>query len=154
MATIKRRKRRRKNGRTSHYITGVYTSTLTGQICKYRSGWELKFMEFLDRSPFVKTWGYEKLVIQYLSNKKSGRMRKYYPDFKVEYLDDTVQVIEVKPSRRAKQATVVKKAMAAQEWCSAHSAVFVMITEIELKVLGLLLIDLLVCIVDHNYLCR
>lgn len=150
MATIKRRPRRRKNGRKGHYITGTYMSTMTGLTCKYRSGWELKFMEFLDQSTIVKTWGYESLKIPYVSNKKTGKLRTYYPDFRVEYYDGSVQIVEIKPSKRLKQVTVQKKIAAAKDWCSAHSAAFVIISEIELKGLGLLLYDLLVGLVDHN----
>lgn len=154
MATIKRPKRRRKTGRAGHYITGSYASVLTGKTCKYRSGWELKFMEFLDRSAVIKTWGYETLKIPYISNKKTGKIRTYYPDFCVEYLDGTIEIVEIKPSKRLKQVAVQKKIAAAKDWCGAHSAAFVIITEIELKGLGLLLSDLLVGIVDHDILCQ
>ena len=111
-------------------------------------------MEFLDRSAVIKTWGYETLKIPYVSNKKTGKIRMYYPDFRVEYLDGTVEIVEIKPSKRLKQVTVIKKIAAAKDWCSAHSAAFVIITEIELKGLGLLLGDLLVGIVDHDISCQ
>jgi len=138
MATVK--KPRKKKKRKGHYITGSYTSTRSGQVCKYRSGWELKYMEHLDVNPDVISWSYESFTIEYVSNKKTGRVRKYIPDFRVEYVDKIV-IVEIKPSRRLGQPTVKKKMEAAERWCGEHGVALKVITEFELKLLGLLLFD-------------
>ena len=65
----KKKKRRRK----SRYHRGEYTSVKTGQLCKYRSGWEQKYMEHLDANPDVVEWSYEKLIIEYISNQKTKK---------------------------------------------------------------------------------
>lgn len=130
----KRRKKRKKKG---HYHRGIYNSPLAGE-CKYRSGWEQKYMEHLDANPDVSTWSYEKLVIEYVSNQKTKKIRKYYPDFQVEYKDGTKVVIEIKPSRKLDQATIVKKIRAAKEWCTINNMTYKVLTEHELKDLGLL----------------
>lgn len=134
MVTKKRKRRKRK----SRYNRGSYTSTKTGQLCKHRSGWELSYMKWLDANDAVETWAYEKLVIEYVSNLKSKRVRRYFPDFHVMYADGHVEVVEIKPKRRSQQATVQKKARAAIEWCMMHNASYVMLTEIELKSMAII----------------
>lgn len=131
---VKKRKRRRKK----RYHTGIYVSTKTGQECKYRSGWELKYLQWLDTHEMVKTFGYEIVKIPYTSNVRSGKTRHYYPDVFVEFNDGSTMLVEIKPSKRLTQAGVKKKLTAGRAWASAHGATFQVITEIELKVLGLL----------------
>lgn len=135
MSPKKPRKRKRK--RKGHYHRGTHVSPIAGE-CKYRSGWEQKYMVHLDENPEVVTWSYEKLAIEYVSNQKTKKIRKYYPDFQVEYKDGKKVVIEIKPSRKLEQATVVKKIRAAKEWCTVHGLTYKLLTEIELKDMGLL----------------
>jgi hypothetical protein len=131
---VKRRKRKKKR----HYHTGVYKSSKTGAECKFRSGWEEKYMQYLDADASVETWAYERVIIPYVSNKKTGKLRKYYPDFFVSYFDHRKVLVEIKPSKRVTQARVAKKLAAAVLWCQANGATLCVITEIELKGLGLL----------------
>jgi hypothetical protein len=130
--------KRRKRKRRGHYHTGVHTSPKTGLTCKYRSGWELSYMQYLDTSDAVITWAYESIVIPYVSNKKTGKLRNYHPDFLVTYADGHVELIEVKPAKRVHQAKVAKKLLAAGDYARAHGIALVIITEHELKELGLL----------------
>jgi len=134
MSTQKKRTRKRK----SRYQRGEYVSNKTGLVCKYRSGWEAKYMEFLDSSDQIKTWLYESFHIDYISNKKTGKTRKYIPDFRIEYTDGQVEIVEIKPSRKVNKPTVQKKLLAAQDWCNHHGVTLKIITEIELKKLGIL----------------
>lgn len=131
MATRKRRKRR------GHYHTGVYSSPKAGD-CKYRSGWELLYMQHLDADPAVKSFGYETVKIPYVSNVRTGKLRHYYPDFLVEYADGGRVMVEIKPKRRSLQAKVQKKLKAGQLWCCEHSVSWVLLTEDGLKAMGLL----------------
>lgn len=128
-----KRKRRRKR----RYHTGVYTSIKTGQKCCYRSSWELKYLQWLDAHDEVLTFGYEGVKIPYISNLKTGKLRTYYPDFWVEYVDGRKQLVEIKPKKRLTQARVQKKLKAAETWCQEHGAVLVVLTEVELLALGL-----------------
>jgi hypothetical protein len=128
----------RKKKRKGRYHRGIYISKKTGQECKFRSGWEEKYMVFLDSSPDVLTWSYESLSIDYVSNKKTGKLRRYIPDFQVTYQDGRLEVIEIKPQRRLTKLAVRKKLDAAQIWCSNNSIELKIITEIELKNLGIL----------------
>jgi hypothetical protein len=134
MAVRKKRVRRRKK----RYHTGTYVSTKTGQACKYRSGWELEYLKWLDAHLMVRTFGYESVKIPYVSNLRTGKLRNYFPDFLVEFTDGSKQLVEIKPSKRLVQAGVKKKLEAAERWCQAHGVSLVVLTERELKVMGLL----------------
>jgi hypothetical protein len=131
----KKRKRKKRKG---HYQRGEYVSVKTGQVCKFRSGWEEKVMVHLDSDPTVERWTYEQTVIEYLSNIRTKKIRRYYPDFFVRYLDGREEIVEVKPKRKLDQVTVKKKAEAARLWCSDRGMTYRMLTEIELKEMGLL----------------
>lgn len=67
----------------------------------YRSSWELKVCQKLDRADYVIGWGCETIQINYISP-KDGLPHRYFPDFVVVTLDrinnkKIVTVIEVKP---------------------------------------------------------
>jgi hypothetical protein len=130
----KTRKKRRRRG----YHRGDHVSTRTGEVFTYRSGWEQKYMVYLDSDPAVEHWTYEQTRIEYVSNIRTKKTRCYYPDFYVKYLDGREEIVEVKPKRKLDQATVKKKADAARQWCSDRGMTYRMLTEIELKNMGLL----------------
>ena len=129
----KRRRRKKK-----HYHTGIHVSPKTGQECHYRSGWELAYMQWLDADVGTLGYRYEDVVIPYVSNLKSGRIRKYWPDFLVQKTDGEQLLVEIKPKRKLDQGGVQKKLKAAALWCQAHGVTLVVLTEKELKQLGLL----------------
>lgn len=95
-------------------------------------------MIHLDASPDVEFWSYEKTVIEYVSNVRTKKIRKYYPDFLVRYKDGRTELIEVKPKRKLEQAVIKKKMAAALLWCAEHGMTYRIVTEIQLKELGLL----------------
>ena len=128
------KKRRRKKG---HYHTGIYKSTKTGAEISYRSGWERSYCEWLDANPDIKTYLYEGVVIAYVNNVRSRDLSKYFPDFLIEYIDGHKELIEIKPARKVEQKKVQKKAEAAEQWCKDHGAVYKIITENDLKALGI-----------------
>lgn len=128
----KKRKKKRRG-----YHRGLYTSPIAGE-CKFRSSWEEKYMKHLDSNSEVAKWSYESFFIEYLANKTTGKMRKYYPDFLVEMKDGSKFVVEIKQKRKLEQLVVRKKTKAAEEWCVSHGAIYKLLTEIELKQLGIL----------------
>lgn len=129
---------KKKKKRKGHYHTGDYVSIKTGQICSYRSGWEEKYLTYLDTNPDVLTFEYEPFAIEYVSNKKTGKIRKYYPDVLVTYVDGRIILVEIKPLRRMHQAKIQKKTLAAGDWARLNNVEFKIVTEVELKALGLL----------------
>ena len=114
--TVKKTKKRRRG-----YHRGEYTSSKTGDVCKFRSSWEEKYMVHLDADPAVLSWAYEPFFIEYVSNKSTGKIRKYYPDFFVSYADGTSRLIEIKQKRKIDQPAIRKKTAAAQGWCTTQS---------------------------------
>jgi hypothetical protein len=132
------KRRKRHPGRKGHYHTGTYLSSKGAGECRYRSGWELTVMQLLDDDKKVASWSYEKVIIPYVSNVRTGKIRRYFPDFFVEYVDGTRRLLEVKPSRRVHQPKVAKKLSAAHEWCRANGCTLDVITEHELRAIGAL----------------
>lgn len=95
-------------------------------------------MKYLDENEDVVSYSYEKLVIAYVSNVRSGRLRRYFPDFCIIMATGEKRIVEVKPKRKMLQPTIVKKTNAAIEWAAANDHTFEFVTEVELKALGLL----------------
>lgn len=132
---VKRKRKRRKSRRAKR---GIYTSSKTGQVCHFRSSWEEKYLKYLDDEPDVVTFKYEPFPIPYISNAKTKKVRKYYPDLYVEMVNGEKLIVEIKPSSKLKQKAVMKKSLAALGWCLANGMKFVYVTEKELTYLGLL----------------
>jgi hypothetical protein len=93
-------------------------------------------MTYLDSAPDVMSWDYERIEIPYASSKH--RVRRYLPDFIVVKADGSCVVVEVKPASRVDRPTNVKKFAAARAWCTAAGMTFEIVTEVELRALGLL----------------
>ena len=66
-------------------------------IC--RSSWERKFCMWCDHNESVLRWASEEFSIPYVA--PDGRVRRYYPDYLIEFKDSSgkikKQIIEVKP---------------------------------------------------------
>ncbi len=117
---------------------GIHSSPKSGGECCYRSSWELKYMQHLDRDDEVIAYRYEPFKISYVSNKKTGKIRNYIPDIIVLRGEAELELVEIKPSKRLAQRRVAQKLRAAVEWCDDAGVLFSVITERELKALKLL----------------
>lgn len=95
-------------------------------------------MAYLDSSTDVETWSYEQIVIEYISNIRTKKTRRYYPDFYVKYSDGRQEILEVKPLRKLDQAVIKKKTAAALSWCAESGMSFRVVTEVDLKEMGLI----------------
>ena len=73
----------------------------------YRSGYELKFMNWCDKNDDVLAWGSEEIVIPYRSP-LDNRVHRYYPDFVLK-IRDTTYLIEVKPFRFTQEPKIPKR---------------------------------------------
>lgn len=71
----------------------------------YRSTWECRVMDWLDRNPSVISWASEELIVPYISP-VDGRYHRYFPDFLVKWKTSTgdtkTMMIEVKPEKQTK----------------------------------------------------
>jgi len=122
-----------------------------------RSSWEYSFAKWLDNNPQVVKWASEETVIPYIS-KLDNRVHKYYTDFTVEFVGDRVVVFEIKPkketqppikrSRKSKRYLTevqtyvrnISKWEAAKSFAKKHDISFQILTEVELKKLGIKLV--------------
>ncbi len=111
---------------------------------RFRSGWEMTFMMFLDSNENVLQWASESISIPY-RHPLTGKMSMYIPDFLVTYRGprDTVraELIEIKPkkqsllegkmSERDRMVVAVNYAKwdAATKWAKQHGLSFRVITE-------------------------
>ena len=111
---------------------------------KYRSGWELSMMRFLDENKNIIYWASESLRIPY-KNPLTGKISSYVPDFFIVYEDKKhttrAEVIEVKPrsqtsltearSKQEQAQAIINQAKfaAANAYCHQQGYVFRVVTE-------------------------
>jgi len=95
---------------------------------RYRSGWEMTFMMFLDSNENVVNWASEAVRIPY-RNPLTGKMTMYVPDFLVTYKgpNKTVkaELIEIKPRSQSVLEIKMKdkdKAIVAVNYCKWDAA--------------------------------
>jgi hypothetical protein len=133
----------------ANYRQGAYTVKNTAKYVgrgtpRYRSGWELTFMMFLDSNENVLQWASESISIPY-RNPLTGKQSMYVPDFLVTYRGPNnttkAELIEIKPKKqsvieskmssrdRAVVAVNYAKWGAAQKWCARQGLTFRVITE-------------------------
>ena len=69
----------------------------------YRSSWELKFMQWCDKTPSIIEWNSECIVIPYY-DPVQRKSRRYFPDFYLKVRDINGRIVqhlvEVKPRRQ------------------------------------------------------
>jgi TnsA endonuclease N terminal len=112
---------------------------------RYRSSWELKFMQFLDSHPSVKHWASESISIPY-KNPIANKTKSYVPDFFIVYEDVSgnrkAEIVEIKPYKETSleaagrsqknqiQAVVnLAKWQAAKAYCDGQGIEFRILTE-------------------------
>lgn len=115
---------------------------------KYRSSWELVFMQFLDSNDSILYWASEAMRIPY-KHPLTGKPTIYVPDFFVVYQNkfgkQIAEVVEIKPKKQsiieskvasAKDRAIVAinhaKWQAAMAYCKSQGLTFRVITEDDL----------------------
>lgn len=117
----------------------------------YRSGWELKFMLYVDKHPDIIEWGSEEIIIPYKSP-IDGKWHRYFPDFYIKTSKGDKIIIEIKPAYQTKEPVnkqrktkrYINEVMtwginsskwkAAKEYCSDRKWQFKILTEKELDI--------------------
>ena len=133
----------------ANFRQGVYTVRNPGKYVgkgtpRYRSGWEMTFMMFLDSNDNIVQWASESITIPY-RNPITGKQSMYVPDFFVTYRgrDNTTraELIEIKPKKqsvieekmssrdRAVVAINYAKWHEASKWAKRNGMTFRVITE-------------------------
>ena len=115
---------------------------------RYRSGWELTFMNFCDNNNSILYWASEAIAVPY-RNPMTGKPSQYIPDFFVVYQNkhgrQIAEVVEIKPKKQsliesktasAKDRAIVAvnhaKWAAAMAYCKQQGYTFRVITEDDL----------------------
>ena len=133
----------------ANWAQGIYTPKNPHKYVgkhnpKYRSGWELRVMMFLDENKHITNWASESISIPYRSP-LDGQIHKYIPDFFIVYEDKfhqlKAEIIEVKPKSQTSLTeaktkhdqlhAVVNQAkfLSATAYCKQHGYVFRVISE-------------------------
>ena len=116
----------------------------------YRSSWECRVMDWLDRNRDIISWASEELIVPYISP-VDNRVHRYFPDFLVKVRNKEGQLktlmIEVKPKKQTQppmqQRRITKqyitevttwgvnqaKWKAAEEFCADRKWSFQILTE-------------------------
>jgi hypothetical protein len=93
----------------ANFRQGVYTVKNINKYVgkskpRYRSGWEMTFMMFLDNNDNILQWASESISIPY-RNPLTGKQSMYIPDFFVTYRGrnntTTAELIEIKPKKQS-----------------------------------------------------
>jgi hypothetical protein len=94
---------------------------------RYQSDLERRMMERLDADPTVAKWMKRHgISIPWVDSQK--HMRRYAPDFIVEYIDGRKALIEVKDPSRLDSDEVKRKRKAAEIWCKRRDMEYVVAT--------------------------
>lgn len=94
---------------------------------KYQSDLERKMMQRLEADPTVRKWMKRHgITIPWVDGQK--HMRRYCPDFLVEYTDGSKVLLEVKDPTRFDSDDVKRKRKAAEIWCKQRGMNYVIAT--------------------------
>lgn len=92
----------------------------------YDSSWELELMRELEKDENIKKWTKNHgKIIPYWD--EDGKLLGFKPDFLVEKIDETKEIIEIKGKHLL--PTFKRKMEAAQEWCKARKMGFRVISK-------------------------
>jgi rubredoxin len=108
---------------------GTFTSKKNGKDFEYKSGLECEFFECLEEDVDVESFAYETIKIPYFWK---GEWHNYIPDIRVNFIDGTTQIWEIKPANQTQYEQNKAKWAAANNYCSNLGWDFVVLTEVGL----------------------
>ena len=131
----------------------VNRNKLLNRMSPYcRSSWEYQFAKWCDFNEHIVSWGFEYTVVPYYYK---GRIKRYFVDFTVNFDDGRTILFEIKPSKQTKPpksksrktkrylyesetfAINSLKWQSAKQYADKKGYVFQILTEHELKKMGL-----------------
>lgn len=124
MATIRKK-------RKSRYKTGYYDSSKMGKKIRYRSGYELRVYEYLDKNDDVTAYFAEPFKLPYNYSKRT--IKNYIPDLLIVYKNSSTKLVEIKPQYKTTTKTNLAKFKSAEQYCKNNNLVFEVWTEFTLK---------------------
>ncbi len=98
------------------YKQGKFTpqnmSKYKGSIPTYRSSWELKAFQKLDRDPKILKWSSEATVVKYIDPSRNNTVHRYFIDLSYTVMEDgryQTYWVEIKPSAQCRPPKRGKK---------------------------------------------
>lgn len=88
---------KKKSTRKPKFRQGTFTSKKSGRDFKYRSGMEEEFYNLLEQDRDVASFFAEPFKIPYYYQ---GKWHDYIPDIRINYIDGSVEIWEVKPANQ------------------------------------------------------
>jgi len=113
----------------------IFSQKMNCEIC-YSSSWERGYIEHLDKLSNIKSIHKDYIRVSYQD--EEGHARNYIVDFLIEYVDGSKKLIEIKPTFYITYEINRLKFAAARAYCAQNNMTFEVLTEIELKALGVL----------------
>jgi len=108
-------------------VKGHFNSLKAGKSVGYRSiSVELRIMEILECSGYVKSWKFESAYIKYVDS--DGYFHRTIPDFLVECVDGSRLCIEGKGDWLVDNYLASEKYPATVEWCEENNYTFILVT--------------------------
>lgn len=85
-------------------------------------------MKDLESNSTVKKWT-KNHSIRILYTDEDGKDKYYYPDFLVEKVDKTIELVEMKGTHLLKNPNTKRKTDAARKWCDARHIVYRLVSK-------------------------
>lgn len=114
------------NQKTNRFLNGKFTSSKTGKVSSFQSGWELERMKQYDADDSLINWKRCSDIIPYTS--KDGKIKHYNPDFELTFKDGVVVVEEVKGYI---DSDIFEKVLAAKQYFDNCSKIYRLVTKIK-----------------------
>lgn len=89
--------KQKKTTRKPTFRHGFFTSKKCGKDFEYKSGMECDFYECLEADLDVVSWAYEPFKVPYFFK---GEWHNYIPDLRVNFMDGTSEIWEIKPANQ------------------------------------------------------
>lgn len=122
-------KKERKKTRKPSFRQGTFSSKKCSRDFEYKSGMECEFFECLESDIDVANFKYEDIKIPYFFK---GKWHNYIPDLKVTFIDNSIEIWEIKPANQTNYEQNKCKWVAANNFCTNLGWNFVVLTEVGL----------------------
>ncbi len=119
---------KKKKTKTLSFVQGHFESNkMNGSLYFYRSSYEREVYDILEFDKDVMAYYAEPIEIPYCHH---GEWHKYIPDLRVEFIDGSVEIWEIKPASQTHYEVNNSKWSAANNFSENHGWKFNVITEV------------------------
>jgi hypothetical protein len=108
---------------------GHFFSKKNNELFRYRSSWELRVMEEMEKAANIASYKPEPFFVRYMF---AGKESIYFPDFLVTFTNGVLFAVEVKPKHLLKDARVKVKLRTLRWYCQSKGMNLLVLTENEI----------------------